>query len=108
MVLYRAERTLAPTPIFMTDLIDRLERLGLTQYFDSLVSEGFDSWETILDITESDLYAFSPSSHGSRPFFPDHSLRVLILISTYLNFKLGHRRVCNPSFLCMLPSLTTQ
>jgi hypothetical protein len=39
----------------MTDLASYLERLGLSQYLDSLVAEGFDTWETVLDITESDL-----------------------------------------------------
>lgn len=34
-----------------------LDRLGLGQYLQSLVDEGFDTWETLLDITESDLYA---------------------------------------------------
>jgi len=50
----------------MNDLGERLERVGLSQYLEILVAEGFDSWETVLDITESDLNA--------------------------LNFKLGHRR----------------
>ncbi|KAF2804318.1 uncharacterized protein BDZ99DRAFT_154940 [Mytilinidion resinicola] len=50
----------------MNDLGERLERLGLSQYLDAFVTEGFDTWETILDITESDLGA--------------------------LNVKLGHRR----------------
>jgi hypothetical protein len=40
----------------MTDLSDRFERLGLTQYLDQFIEEGFDTWETVLDITESDLY----------------------------------------------------
>jgi hypothetical protein len=40
---------------FMSDLKKRLENLGLSQYFDIFVAEGFDTWETILDITESDL-----------------------------------------------------
>jgi hypothetical protein len=39
----------------MSDLGERLERLGLSQYFEVLVAEGFDTWETVLDITESDL-----------------------------------------------------
>jgi SAM domain (Sterile alpha motif) len=39
----------------MTDLAGRLERLGLSQYLEALISEGFDTWETVLDITESDL-----------------------------------------------------
>lgn len=31
--------------------------LGITQYLDSFLEQGFDTWETILDITESDLDA---------------------------------------------------
>ncbi|KAI1390208.1 uncharacterized protein F4822DRAFT_428550 [Hypoxylon trugodes] len=31
--------------------------LGISQYLDAFVEQGFDSWETILDITESDLDA---------------------------------------------------
>ncbi|KAF2684839.1 hypothetical protein K458DRAFT_301407 [Lentithecium fluviatile CBS 122367] len=50
----------------MSDLGLRLERLGLSQYYEALVFEGFDTWETVLDITESDLSS--------------------------LNVKLGHRR----------------
>jgi len=29
--------------------------LGITQYLDAFLEQGFDTWETILDITESDL-----------------------------------------------------
>lgn len=50
----------------MTDLSEKLEGLGLSQYFESFVAEGFDTWEIVLDVTESDL--------------------------NYLNVKLGHRR----------------
>jgi hypothetical protein len=32
-----------------------LGRLGLDHYHDALVEEGFDTWETVLDIQESDL-----------------------------------------------------
>ena len=39
----------------MSDLRERLSRLGLSQYSDVFASEGFDTWETVLDITESDL-----------------------------------------------------
>jgi hypothetical protein len=39
----------------MTDLARELERLGLSEYLDVLVAEGFDTWETVSDITESDL-----------------------------------------------------
>ncbi|GME32590.1 High mobility group HMG1/HMG2 [Neofusicoccum parvum] len=50
----------------MTDLRQKLEHLGLLQYFEVFVTEGFDTWETVLDIRESDLDS--------------------------LNVKLGHRR----------------
>ncbi|KAG9777049.1 hypothetical protein KCU88_g4643, partial [Aureobasidium melanogenum] len=50
----------------MTDLAPHLERLGLEQYLDAFVGEGFDTWETLTDIQESDFDA--------------------------LNIKLGHRR----------------
>lgn len=33
-----------------------LEELNLSQYYDAFVDQGFDTWDTILDITESDLY----------------------------------------------------
>jgi len=39
----------------MTDLSEKLEGLGLSQYLEPLVAEGFDTWEIVLDITESDL-----------------------------------------------------
>ena len=41
--------------VWMTDLGTILGRLGLDQYHDALVEEGFDTWETVLDIQESDL-----------------------------------------------------
>ncbi|KAH0268820.1 HMG-box, partial [Aureobasidium melanogenum] len=43
-----------------------LDRLDLARYHDAFVDEGFDSWDTLMDVTESDLEA--------------------------LNVKLGHRR----------------
>jgi hypothetical protein len=39
----------------MSDLASQLERLGLERYLDSFVGEGFDTWETLTDIQESDL-----------------------------------------------------
>ena len=41
----------------MTDLGTHLERLGLEQYLDAFTGEGFDTWATVLDIQETDLYA---------------------------------------------------
>jgi len=39
----------------MTELGDIFAELGISQYLDDFVSNGFDSWETILDIKESDF-----------------------------------------------------
>ncbi|KAI1103347.1 hypothetical protein F4804DRAFT_342595 [Jackrogersella minutella] len=41
----------------MNSLEPILGELGIPQYFDAFIDQGFDSWETILDITESDLDA---------------------------------------------------
>jgi hypothetical protein len=42
----------------MTQLLGTiLEELGISQYLEAFLEQGFDSWETILDITESDLDA---------------------------------------------------
>lgn len=51
----------------MTSLECIFGELGISQYLDAFIDQGFDSWDTILDITESDLDA--------------------------LGVKLGHRRV---------------
>ena len=37
-------------------LEDIFAELGLSQYLNLFLDQGFDSWETILDITESDLF----------------------------------------------------
>lgn len=39
----------------MTTLVQALQRLGLQQYHEAFVREGFDTWDTVLDIQESDL-----------------------------------------------------
>ncbi|KAH9902178.1 hypothetical protein F4778DRAFT_111939 [Xylariomycetidae sp. FL2044] len=41
----------------MTSLESIFTELGISQYLDAFVDQGFDSWDTILDITESDLDA---------------------------------------------------
>lgn len=40
----------------MTDLYPILSRLGLAQYVEKFSEEGFENWETVLSVTESDLY----------------------------------------------------
>lgn len=45
----------------MTQLEEIFEELGLTQYLDSFLEQGFDTWDTCLDIRESDLYVISES-----------------------------------------------
>ena len=47
----------------MTQLEDIFEELGLTQYLDSFLEQGFDTWETCLDIRESDLYVSAELAH---------------------------------------------
>lgn len=44
---------------YMTELGLILSRLDLHQYLDKFVSEGFDTWETLSEITEADLYGHS-------------------------------------------------
>ena len=39
----------------MIELADVLKRLGLERYLKSFLDEGFDTWETVWYITESDL-----------------------------------------------------
>lgn len=39
----------------MTELGDIFVELGLSQYLEVFIEHGFDTWDTILDITESDL-----------------------------------------------------
>ncbi|KAL8744786.1 MAG: hypothetical protein Q9190_003016 [Brigantiaea leucoxantha] len=41
----------------MTDLGPIFERLGLTQYLEKFIDEGFDTWEIVLEITEPDFDA---------------------------------------------------
>ena len=69
----------------MADLAEELERLGLSEYLEILVAEGFDAWETVLDITESDLWGAVASLSRKR---------VYIYNRNSLNVKIGHRRVC--------------
>lgn len=56
----------------------------MTQYLDRFLEAGFDSWETILEITENDLEAcatFYPQAHEQGLMCPQ-----------YLNVDRGHRR----------------
>lgn len=43
----------------MAELGDLLKKLGLSQYLEPFVEEGFDTWPTLMDITESDLCVLS-------------------------------------------------
>ena len=40
----------------MAELFVILKELDLAQYLEGFVSNGFDCWSDILDITEADLY----------------------------------------------------
>jgi len=48
----------------MQSLRSRLEFLGLDEYSTRFEQEGFDTWETVLAITEPDLYVGSVISAG--------------------------------------------
>ncbi|MCJ1241465.1 hypothetical protein MMC14_009470 [Varicellaria rhodocarpa] len=68
----------------MTELEPVLARLGIVHYLQAFLQEGFDTWETVLDITESDL--------------------------DVLKVKLGHRRAslplsCPPPAAYIVPSI---
>lgn len=41
----------------MTELAEIFNELGISQYLNEFLEQGFDTWETILDITESDFDA---------------------------------------------------
>ncbi|PQE11646.1 hypothetical protein CJF32_00004809 [Rutstroemia sp. NJR-2017a WRK4] len=41
----------------MTDLAEIFAELGISHYLHNFIEQGFDSWDTILDITESDFDA---------------------------------------------------
>ena len=49
----------AEVPLQLVWMANQLEaifgELGISQYLNIFVDQGFDTWETILDITESDL-----------------------------------------------------
>jgi hypothetical protein len=51
----------------MTNLGSVLDRLGLDQYQDALIDEGFDTWETVLDIQETDLCVTRRSVDSPQP-----------------------------------------
>ncbi|KFY05408.1 hypothetical protein O988_00019 [Pseudogymnoascus sp. VKM F-3808] len=42
-------------PVAMTELAEIFDDIGLAQYLDSFREQGFDTWDSILDITELDL-----------------------------------------------------
>lgn len=48
-------RHLPLVALMTTDLHSTLSRLGLAQYIARFEDEGFETWGTVLDITESDL-----------------------------------------------------
>lgn len=74
----------------MTQSVEEIfGELGISQYLDAFIEQGFDNWDTILDITESDLYA-SPKGHV---LCDDGLLSNQFRCRDALGVKLGHRRV---------------
>jgi hypothetical protein len=58
----------------MTELGEVLDRLGLLQYLGRLNDEGFDKWETVLDITEQDLFVTPILLSLSKKFTPSNEI----------------------------------
>lgn len=77
----------------MPKLADVFEELGLSQYLDSFVEQGFDTWETCLDIRESDLYVIFGFDNRMRQSTNES-------FSDVLQVKLGHRRVSRITTFC--------
>ena len=42
--------------LHMVEVEQVLSELGLLQYLNRFLDEGFDTWETVLDVTEEDLW----------------------------------------------------
>ncbi|KAJ8112943.1 hypothetical protein OPT61_g4813 [Boeremia exigua] len=47
-------------------LAQKLKQLDLTDYVDAFVEEGFDAWETVLDMTASDMGALYLGHHQRK------------------------------------------
>ncbi|MCJ1461157.1 hypothetical protein MMC28_011539, partial [Mycoblastus sanguinarius] len=69
----------------MADLELTLSWLDMSQYLERFVRAGFDSWKTILEITENDLEA--SSTNASLP-----STHYQLNMTQMLDVRLGHRR----------------
>ena len=50
--------------VAMIELTEIFDDIGLIQYLQSFIDQGFDTWEVVLDITEPDLYVFSHALDG--------------------------------------------
>ena len=77
----------------MTELAAIFDELGLTQYLDSFLDQGFDTWDTILDITEPDLYVCCAAQILASLTAELTGLDANFFRSDVLGVKLGHRRV---------------
>lgn len=52
------------------DVQQILQELGLSQYVEAFLEQGFDTWETVLDITESDLLVLTtPDASVAECFY---------------------------------------
>ena len=51
----------------MEDVKNHLDRIGMSEYTTRFLTEGFDTWEVIMDITEGDLASLGVSmAHQKR------------------------------------------
>lgn len=73
----------------MNQLETIFSELGISHYLGAFVDQGFDTWETILDITESDLWVAPQAG-----LVVSREEAELTCSRDALGVKLGHRRVC--------------
>lgn len=74
-------------------LHDVFSGLEMTQYLGAFLDQGFDTWDSVLDITEPDLYVETPLSDNRLRFSKSRMLTTDMHCREALGVKLGHRRV---------------
>lgn len=66
----------------------------MSQYLGPFQEQGFDTWDSVLDITEADMYVeISLNLIVASPFSGNRLLTVDMECREALGVKLGHRRV---------------
>jgi hypothetical protein len=69
----------------ISDLEVKLHRLGLEQYVDVFIGQGFGTWDMLLDIQETDFEALGVKLSHRRVRLP--FLALLVLLMSFRNFN---------------------